>query len=222
MKLLSERKIVKKSGGFSVAGALIPLNGVQFDAATQRFYFSTSVHADLDASHFAWGTGDFTLTATITPRADGKIAASGDYAVLFIKSDQMEHPFMGPSCIVYNSGMVNFRLARTPELGQENKGMVIGGWRSGVPVTLTFIRQVDQIYIFHGTEKIAFQCVTASYDVSNAAPLRIGANHVNPRYHNLDAYLSDLSSHAIAIFPAPPRDETSVAVSAAAAPPDLA
>merc|ERR1719487_2305739 len=131
---------------------MVPMVGVPFDATTQRFYFSPGVHADLDASHFAWGTSDFTLTATITPRTSGRVAATGEYGVLFIKSDQMEAPFTGPSCIIYNSGLVQFRLARTPELGQDNKGLVKGGWQLGVPVTLTFIRQADQLYIFQGTE----------------------------------------------------------------------
>jgi len=221
-KLISDHQVAVESGGFSASGAMLPLAGVPFDSATERFYFSLGVCVDLDPCHFAWGSGDFTLTATITPRVNGKIAASGEYAILFIKSNQTEEPFMGPSCIVYNSGLVQFRLARTTELGQENKGLVKGGWRSGVPITLTFIRQFDQLYIFQDTEQIAFQCVTPSFDVSNTAPLRIGGNHVNQQYHNLDAYVSGLSSYSTAVFPVRQQPEPSTAVSLAAAAPDLA
>jgi hypothetical protein len=221
-KLLSDHQLVVENGGFSASGAMLPMLGVPFDAATQRFYFSPGVYADLDPSHFAWGCSDFTLTATITPRVDGRITATGEYAVLYIKSDHTEAPFVGPSCIVYNSGMVQFRLARTPELGQENKGLVQGGWRSGVPVTLTLIRQADQLYIFQDSDQIAFQCVTPSFDVGTTAPLRIGGNHVNPKYHNLDAYLSGLSSQSVAAFPARNHSDNTAATSAVMAPPDLA
>merc|ERR1719453_1564578 len=116
VKLITEHQLGAVLGGFSASGAMLPLSGVPFDAASQRFYFSPGVFADLEPAHFAWGTGDFTLTATITPRADGKVTAKGEYAVLFIKSSDTQDPFMGPSCIIYNSGLVQFRLARTPEL----------------------------------------------------------------------------------------------------------
>jgi ankyrin repeat protein len=219
--LLSEYQTSSEARGFCASGLMLALPGVPYDASTQRFYFSNAVHVDLDSSHFPWNSGDFTVTATITPRCDGKVASMGEYAVLFAKSDQSAHPFMGLNCLVYNSGMVQFRLARTTELGQENKGMVRGGWRSGVPVKLTFIRQLDQLYIFQDAEQIAFQCVTDSFDINNSAPLRIGGNHINPKHHCLDAYLSGLSSHCTAIFPVQRRTSAISTPVSSSAPADL-
>jgi len=201
VRLLTQYESTSETQGMCASGLILPLPGVSFDSANRSFYFGRAVYADFDSSYFPWGCGDFTFTVTVTPRLNGKVAASGDYAVLFTKCSDTDHPFTGPTCLVYNSGAVQFRLARTIELGRETKGVVHGGWQCGVPVKLTFLRSVDKLYIFQGAELMALQSVTASFDVSNDAPLRIGANHLNPQFHNLDAYLSGMMSRCTAIFP---------------------
>merc|ERR1711970_893653 len=45
-RLIAERQMAAHSGGFSASGAMLPLPGVTFDAATQRFYFTAAVYVD--------------------------------------------------------------------------------------------------------------------------------------------------------------------------------
>ena len=180
----------------------IPKGLLDLSAGAPRLDLTDQRYLDIPGAYFPWSTGDFSLTATVTPKASGRIAPEGvGSGTLFAKVSNPLGPYEGPAVFLYDDGSIRFRLAKTYECGEDNFAAVPGGWRADVPVRLLFVRASRVLWTFADGAQIARKALTRPCDVSGAwdAPLRIGGHHIHPTTESLSCFVHDLGSFDYAV-----------------------
>jgi len=152
--------------------------GIPWDGQLQRYKFGTNV-AIIDGVSTPRGTGDFTVTATITPRRDGQISFARYAVLLFRRQSNITRPMA--LYVGYDQSIRQFEffLGGTLDFTSVDQGASgeFDDFRANVPVTVRFIRQGVNISIFANETMIgnnAEDVPLFDFDNSLAFPLEIG------------------------------------------------
>jgi hypothetical protein len=153
-----------------------------------------------------FGTNDFSINITVTPRENGKIAAdtSLEYGALLQKETSDRHL----TIIVYDDGedasdcsetgpMVKFRLGTHKQENLGNSNCVKDDrivWVKDQPISFEFRREGNSLLTFVGGELVGTftNSAVGAYDVTSSAPLRLGGNWEDSDKHNVNADLSNI------------------------------
>jgi len=151
--------------------------GIPWDGQLQRYRFGNNV-AIIDGIATPRGTGDFTVTATITPRRNGQIAFARYAALLFRRQSNITRPIALYVGYDQLRRRFEFFLGGTLDLGSVTQGdnFEFDNFRANVPVTVRFIRQGFNLTVFANETMIRSSTGTVTFDFDNslAFPLEIG------------------------------------------------
>jgi hypothetical protein len=150
-------------------------------------------HADISAADLGdWGTSSFDLDLSIKANSGTNIAAVGDYAVLFARSQESGSPWTGPMAFVWNDGQVLFRL-RGDE-GLLLPAGTVSSWSDWVNLRFLHDAATQTIRVFVNGVEADSRALTLPVDPSHitGAPLRFGGNHDDPDVQNLNARIRNI------------------------------
>jgi len=192
--------------GIDTPGRVLYID-VPWDSFSQRYNFSRRL-AVIPNPRFTLGTGDFTLSLTVTPRVDARVennffrlpAPLRDMVVLMSRSTLGSGSNPKGYALVLQGGRVTdirpsvsiFRNGSSFELEARSRET----WRTNVPVKIQAGRQGRVLFIsVDGVMRT--QNLTEIIDVDSGLiePFTIGAFTFNGRPYpsSLDCYLSDIS-----------------------------
>jgi len=145
------------------------------------YYFQDDSYVDVASQYFQWGTNDFTIMMWV--KADSATAFSEtDYSALFIKSANANAPYEGVSAFIFYSRKIEFRLSGIA--GEIlNVDSAVTSW--AIANHLAFVRRGNALELHvNGVLKGSIS-VSQHLNINNAAPFRIGGNHVVPQFQSL-------------------------------------
>jgi Concanavalin A-like lectin/glucanases superfamily len=134
---------------------------------------------------FDFGTGDFTYSVWL--KYPSQVWTDHPYSAVLIRSGHITSPYEGPSVFAdITPGKVMFRVAQGHDLTSIQGGLNDNVWRH-----FAFVREsgVLKIYIGGGLDSSYTPPVQ---DVSQNAPLILGANHINYAVQNFKGLMDEL------------------------------
>jgi hypothetical protein len=154
-----------------------------FQGAALEFNATQNDYAEIpNASQYAFGQGNFTTAMWV--RGDSQPS----YSALFIKASNPSHPYEGITLFLEQNGQgkVTGRTARSAELISARSDLDSQQWHH-----LAMSRQGTNLLIYVDGSFDATR-VDPLTDVTNAAPIVLGANHVNRNAQNFHGSIDDI------------------------------